>query len=137
MTGHSKRTVLHPSRTPPKSYECVVCHESFSRLCDLRTHEKMHTGKQAFACNFPGCLKRFGVRSNLQRHQVAHGIRTTSGRSIMRAAPYEIKFEPHPPCPTLLSDTTSMPTGILWDREGPFTRRPIESPRLQSVALYR
>ncbi|KAJ7913911.1 hypothetical protein B0H13DRAFT_1873516 [Mycena leptocephala] len=97
---HRKDTV-HPSRTHQKSYE----------LCDRRTHEKMHASKQ-------------GVQSNLQRHQVSHGIRRT-GRS-RPIAPYEIKFEPHLPGPPLLSDTTSMPTAILWDREGPFTRRPID-----------
>ncbi|KAF7360544.1 C2H2 finger domain transcription factor mtfA [Mycena venus] len=58
---HSKHTERHLTK-PRKSYDCLVCHESFTRPSDLRTHENMHTGKQPFACNFQGCPKKFGSR---------------------------------------------------------------------------
>ncbi|KAJ7913912.1 hypothetical protein B0H13DRAFT_2325908 [Mycena leptocephala] len=123
---HSKGTV-HPSRTHQKSYECVVCHESFTRPSDLRNHEKTHAVKKPFACEFPGCLKKFGSRWKLQRHQASHGIRRT-GRGPP-TAPYEIKFEPHFPAPPLLLDTTPMRAGILWDREAAATRTQTASSR--------
>ncbi|KAJ6588661.1 hypothetical protein B0H19DRAFT_1100530 [Mycena capillaripes] len=77
--------------------------------------------RTAFACDFPGCLKKFGVPSNLQRHRVVHGIQ----RRGRPTRPYEIKFEPFPPCPSLLSDATSMADEIIWDHEGPFSRRAV------------
>ncbi|KAJ7913907.1 hypothetical protein B0H13DRAFT_2003984 [Mycena leptocephala] len=40
---------------------CVVCQESFPRPSDLRAHGKSHNAKQAFACAFPGCLKKYGA----------------------------------------------------------------------------
>ncbi|KAJ7640751.1 hypothetical protein DFH06DRAFT_1215126 [Mycena polygramma] len=105
----------------PKAHECPICHECFTRPSELQTHKNMHTGKQPFVCDFPGCRKKFGVRSNLQRHQVAHGVeRSGRGRPI---GPYEVKFEPPSHGPSVPSDTTSMPTEIVWDHEGPFSRR--------------
>jgi len=56
---HRKRSERRMSK-PPKSYDCVVCSESFTRPSSLRTHENTHTGQQAFGCNFKGCAKKFG-----------------------------------------------------------------------------
>jgi len=127
---HSKRAE-HRSTKLRKSYDCLVCHESFTRPSDLRTHENMHTGRQPFRCNFQGCPKKFGVRSNLQRHQVVHGIPRT-GRS-RPVAEYKVKFEPLPPCPSLLSDTIPMAAQVIWDNEGPFSRQPVHWPVAQTV----
>ncbi|KAJ7858764.1 hypothetical protein B0H13DRAFT_2571157 [Mycena leptocephala] len=127
---HNRHTVHRSS-----SYECAVCRESFTRPSDLRTHQNTHTGKEPFACDFPGCLKKFGIRSNLLRHQsAAHGIvRTGRARPI---APYKVEFRPRLRGPPLLSDTAPMRAGILWDNEGPSTRRPIDWPQLRSVARH-
>ncbi|KAF7344456.1 Zinc finger protein C25B8.19c [Mycena sanguinolenta] len=115
-----------------KSYDCPVCHKSFTRPSVLRTHENLHTSKQAFACDVVGCGKKFGLRSNLQRHQqVVHGIRRTGKTSPV--SEYKVEFEPPSLSPSLLSDTTSMPSGIIWDNEGPFFRREIQWPSLEMV----
>ncbi|KAJ7810790.1 hypothetical protein B0H14DRAFT_2862294 [Mycena olivaceomarginata] len=113
-------------------YSCLLCSESFTKPSDLRTHENMHTSKQSFICNFPGCAKRFGVGSNLQRHkQVTHGIRRAHrDRSVVE---YKFKFEPLSPSPTLISDTTPMASEIVWDNEGPFSRRSVHWPGLQTI----
>lgn len=105
----------------------------------------------AFICNFPGCAKRFGlmlytqvtamdkhsagVGSNLQRHkQVAHGIRRARrDRSVLE---YKFKFEPLSLSPTLISDTTPMASEIAWDNEGPFSRRSVHWPGLQTVCAH-
>ncbi|KAJ7829197.1 hypothetical protein B0H14DRAFT_2810612 [Mycena olivaceomarginata] len=114
-------------------YSCLLCSESFTKPSDLRTHENMHTSKQSFICDFPGCAKRFGVGSNLQRHkQVAHGIqRAHRDRSVLE---YKFKFEPLSLSPTLISDTTPMASEIAWDNEGPFSRRSVHWPGLQTIA---
>ncbi|KAF8146924.1 hypothetical protein K438DRAFT_1944301 [Mycena galopus ATCC 62051] len=123
VAAHSPRPERHSTKVR-KSYDCLFCPESFTRSSDLRTHENTHTNKQRFACNIPNCMKKFGVRSNLQRHQqVAHNIRRT--RKSRPVAEYEIKFEPPSPCPSLLSDATSTPSRVVWDNEGPFSRRSI------------
>ncbi|KAJ6495369.1 hypothetical protein C8R45DRAFT_987018 [Mycena sanguinolenta] len=114
-----------------KSYNCSTCHKSFARPSALRKHEKMHTTKQAFACDAVGCGKKFGVRSNLQRHQqVVHGIR----RAHKWARDYKVEFEHPSLSPSLISDTASMPpSGLVWDNEGPFSRREINWPSSQTA----
>ncbi|KAJ6495380.1 hypothetical protein C8R45DRAFT_987149 [Mycena sanguinolenta] len=107
-----------------KPYDCSTCHKSFTRSSALRKHEKMHATKQAFACETVGCGKKFGVRSNLQRHQhVVHGIR----RPDKRARDYKVEFERPSLSPSLISDTASIPSsGVVWDNEGPFSRREVQ-----------
>ncbi|KAJ7660372.1 hypothetical protein DFH06DRAFT_1297140 [Mycena polygramma] len=104
-----------------KAHRCLWCHSSFTWPSELQRHEKTHTGEQPFACESPGCLKKFGVRSNCRRHQrEVHGI-GRAGRHG-QIAPYEITFRPPAPCPSVVSDTTSLSV-IVWDHEGPFSRQ--------------
>ncbi|KAJ6495368.1 hypothetical protein C8R45DRAFT_986994 [Mycena sanguinolenta] len=126
--SHSVRSVPERRSTRlHKSYDCPVCHKSFHRQSILRTHENIHTSKQAFACDATGCAKKFGLRSNLQRHQhVVHGIRRMGKRSSI--SEYKVEFEPPTLSTSLLSDATSMPSGIIWDNEGPLSRREIHWP---------
>ncbi|KAJ2480226.1 hypothetical protein IWW56_002592 [Coemansia sp. RSA 2131] len=51
---------------------CGVWSKEFSRLSSLNIHMRSHTGKKPYMCNFPGCFRRFSVRSNLRRHLGLH-----------------------------------------------------------------
>ncbi|KAJ7898810.1 hypothetical protein B0H14DRAFT_2674393 [Mycena olivaceomarginata] len=87
-----------------KSCDCTECQAFSARLSDLQTHENMPSSKQPFACKFPGCLKKFGERSNLKRHQVtAHGVTRTTRAQKNRSLPS---------CSSSLSDLTA----AIWHR---------------------
>ncbi|PIA16978.1 hypothetical protein COEREDRAFT_25498, partial [Coemansia reversa NRRL 1564] len=55
-----------------RKYECEYCRKRFSRPSSLASHIYTHTGERPFACDFPGCSKRFSVQSNLRRHRKVH-----------------------------------------------------------------
>lgn len=72
-----------------KKHRCKICDIQFSRPSSLQTHMYSHTGAKresvsstfsvipfdrnlAFACDYPGCERRFSVVSNLRRHMKVH-----------------------------------------------------------------
>ncbi|KAJ7100015.1 hypothetical protein B0H15DRAFT_505266 [Mycena belliarum] len=57
---------------PPKMHVCEVCCKEFPRPSGLRTHMNMHNHVRPYPCAFPGCPKRFSVRSNARRHYRIH-----------------------------------------------------------------
>ncbi|KAJ1723792.1 hypothetical protein LPJ53_001909 [Coemansia erecta] len=61
-----------------RKYECAVCKKRFVRPSSLISHGYTHTGERPFACDFPGCSKKFSVMSNLRRHSVVHTRRRKS-----------------------------------------------------------
>ncbi|KAJ7037993.1 hypothetical protein C8F04DRAFT_387986 [Mycena alexandri] len=127
-----------------KRHRCSACPDSFIRLSDLRQHESMHSEQPVhhkssilpdqlmalpaakFVCNFPGCLKEFGVRSNLNRHQVSHGIKRRGRGRPAAIVPYAVKFaDPALPPSPVHSDTASLPAPVIWDDDnGPFSWHP-------------
>jgi len=38
----------------------------------MKTHMWRHTGEKVYACEWPGCEKRFPVKRNLARHRETH-----------------------------------------------------------------
>ncbi|KAG0274310.1 hypothetical protein BGZ96_004380 [Linnemannia gamsii] len=71
-----------------KRNECSVCHKTFTRRSNLKTHERLHTRTHAVACLLCGCT--FSRQPDLNRHlQAIHeGARIHScekcGRSFSR-----------------------------------------------------
>lgn len=71
-----------------KRNECSVCHKTFTRRSNLKTHEKLHTRTHAVACHLCGCT--FSRQPDLNRHlQAIHeGARIHAcekcGRSFSR-----------------------------------------------------
>ena len=45
------------------------CNKAYSRLENLKTHLRSHTGEKPYMCEFPGCTKAFSNASDRAKHQ--------------------------------------------------------------------
>ncbi|GJJ12960.1 hypothetical protein Clacol_007207 [Clathrus columnatus] len=80
----SLRSVLGGSKTPSpsiskerlstKKYACnwPGCDKRFERQNALDTHMNIHTDSKPFVCPISNCGKAFNVRSNMRRHLLTH-----------------------------------------------------------------
>ena len=50
--------------------ECDICGKVFSKLENLKSHQKMHSDKKPFKCGF--CGKSFRAQNNMEKHQFQH-----------------------------------------------------------------
>ncbi|KAJ6595580.1 hypothetical protein DFH09DRAFT_1135028 [Mycena vulgaris] len=106
-----------------KIHGCPIlgCPKRYSRPCDVRTHLNTHTGEQPFQCAMPSCQSKFGVRSNMLRHNISHGLPRTG--KVHPPPPYIVEFQPVMEGPPVPSDATSMRQVVWNDSDGPFVRR--------------
>lgn len=48
------------------------CNKAFSRLENLKIHQRSHTGERPYGCQYKGCLKAFSNSSDRAKHQRTH-----------------------------------------------------------------
>nr|XP_020009179.1 putative zinc finger protein 833 isoform X2 [Castor canadensis] len=71
-TGHLsyERHIVSDSGHTKRPYKCKKCGKAFKWPCDLRNHERTHTGEKPYKCQ--QCGKTFGCSTYYRRHARTH-----------------------------------------------------------------
>ncbi|ADJ41763.1 ADL052C-Ap [Eremothecium gossypii ATCC 10895] len=69
---------------PLSEKTCPICNKTFTRKVSVAIHMVVHTNLKPYACDFPGCKKKFNVKGNLQRHTKSHHLH---GHSRLQTGP--------------------------------------------------
>ncbi|AGO11722.1 AaceriADL052CAp [[Ashbya] aceris (nom. inval.)] len=69
---------------PLSEKTCPICNKTFTRKVSVAIHMVVHTNLKPYACDFPGCKKKFNVKGNLQRHTKSHHLH---GHTRLQAGP--------------------------------------------------
>ena len=77
--ANSATNTVNSSQAPQRKYQCNYCNKQYKHLCNLKSHQKVHTD-EALIC--PHCKKRFGRKANYKEH-----LRIHTGET-----PYQCKF---------------------------------------------
>lgn len=58
------------SKNNTRSFACLECNYSTTRMDNLRRHELVHSGDRPFKCCY--CSKSFTQKSHLKKHSQTH-----------------------------------------------------------------